>query len=391
MTTNAEGLHAGYTIHNIVKLIPGGHSYFECLERMIDGARFTLHFQTYIFDADETGKRIGQSLIRASQRGVQVFLLIDGFASQHLPDSFIDELIVAGIRFRWFGPIFRNRYLYLGRRLHHKVVVADGSQCLIGGINISDRYNDMPGVPAWMDWALWAEGEVARTAFVVCAGRAVSRWMPWGQADVMVPPPMPVPVAKCAARIRINDWVLGKREISRSYLNVIRHASREIIIMSSYFMPGNEFRRNLRRAAARGVKVRIILTGVSDINLAKQAERYLYAWLLRNKIEVYEYTKTVLHGKMSCCDGLWLTVGSYNINDLSAKASVELNLEVMDKALADQARNMLQQIIASDCVKISEADERKSGWIKRLVHATAYTTFRLLLFVFTFYFRQQKP
>ena len=73
-----------------------------------------------------------------------------------------------------------------GRRLHHKVIVADGIQCLIGGLNISNRYNDLPGAIAWLDWALFVEGEVARAAFDVCARRAQSRQqqLPYGEAFV---------------------------------------------------------------------------------------------------------------------------------------------------------------------------------------------------------------
>jgi len=218
-----------------------------------------------------------------------------------------------------------------GRRLHHKVVVVDAYQCMIGGLNISDRYNDLPGAPAWLDWALFAKGEIALSAYDLCARRAQSRWIPWRRKVPISRPPAQLPQEKCQVRLCINDWVLGKRDVSRSYLQMLRHATTEVIIMSSYFMPGADFRRNLRRAVKRGVKVQIILTGVSDVALAKQAERYLYAWMLRNKIELYEYTKNVLHGKMAFCDGRWLTVGSYNLNDLSAKASVELNLEVMDE------------------------------------------------------------
>ena len=390
MVLRQNKLTSGYTVHNKVKLVRGGKLYFELLERMIDAAKYSLYFQTYIFDEDQTGATIAQALIRAARRNVKVFVLVDGYASQELSQALIQELRSAGVNFRWFGPILKNRYLYFGRRLHHKVVVADALQCLVGGINISDRYNDLPGAPAWMDWALWAEGEVAMPAFEVCARRSQARWIPWRRIVPMKPPVSKMPHEKCLVRLRVNDWVLGKREISKSYIQMLRHATTEVVIMSSYFMPGGEFRRALRQAVMRGVKVQIILAGISDIKLAKQAERYLYAWLLRQKIEVFEYTRNVLHGKIACCDDEWMTVGSYNLNDLSAKASVEMNLEVMDPQLSRQVRLALKNIILLDCIQITAEVEKRTSLIDRVIQKSAYNIFRLLLFIFTFYLRRQK-
>ena len=390
MARKQSNLSSGYTVHNKVKLVRGGKLYFELLERMIDEAKYSLHFQTYIFDEDQTGMTIARALMRAASREVKVFLLLDGYASQDLSPAFIEELQEAGVHFRWFGPILKNRYLYFGRRLHHKVVVADAHRCLIGGVNITDRYNDLPDQPAWLDWAMLAEGEVALAAFAVCARRAQSRWIPWSRKVIMNPPVLKIRHERCLVRLRVNDWVLGKSEISTSYVQMLRHAKTDVIILSSYFMPGGEFRRALRQAVKRGTKVQVILAGISDIKLAKQAERYLYGWLLRHKIEVFEYTRNILHGKIACCDDEWMTVGSYNMNDLSAKASVELNLEVTDPALALEVRQVLREIILHDCVQITAESEKRTSMVDRVIQKSAYNILRLILFVFTFYFRQQK-
>lgn len=390
MNRRVPKVKSKYTLHNKVRLVRGGSLYFDLLEQLIDEAADTVHFQTYIFDNDETGSRIANALIRAAKRNVNVFLLVDAFASQHLSKKLIEEWRSANINFRWFKPILKNRYLYFGRRLHHKVVVADGYKCLVGGLNISNRYNDLPGSPAWLDWALLAEGEVALLVRDVCEKRARSRWMPWRRKSKLKFQ-LPVSVKEeCKVGIRINDWVRGKSEITKSYAHMLRQAQSEVIIMSSYFMPGVEFRRNLRGAIKRGVRIKIILAGVSDIKLAKQSERYLYAWLLRNKIEVFEYTKNILHGKMAYCDGHWLTVGSYNLNGLSAKASVEMNLEVLDDRIAQLAGNALRKIIEQDCVHITTQHEIKTHFIERVRQKIAYNIFRFLLFIFTFYFRQQR-
>jgi cardiolipin synthase len=157
-----------YSFRNRVKLIQGGAGYFLAMTDMIRQAKYAIHLQTYIFDHDETGISIGEELMSASRRGVQVFVLLDGYASRHLPLSFIEQLRSSGIYFRFFEPILKSNSFYFGRRLHHKILVTDNRFSLVGGINISNRYNDMPGEPAWLDWAVHAEGEVSYELFKVC-------------------------------------------------------------------------------------------------------------------------------------------------------------------------------------------------------------------------------
>lgn len=195
----------------------------------------------------------------------------------------------------------------------------------------------------------------------------------------------------CPVRVRINDWVQNKRQISRSYLEMMNHASSHITIMSPYFLPGNELRRRMAQAAKRGVKIKVILTGISDIAIAKWAERYVYSWLLRNRIEIYEYQKSVLHGKMATYDNKWVTVGSYNVNNLSAYASVELNLDVDHPGIAETVEQRFNEIIEQECVRITAQVYKKNTHIlQKIAQWTSYEGLRLLLFLTTFYFKQRE-
>lgn len=380
-----------YTAHNKIELIRGGKPYFERMEHLIDLAVKTIHLQVYIFDDDETGNRIAAALIRAVQRGVAVYLVVDGYASQSLSDHYIQHLKQKGIQFRWFEKIFHSRHFYIGRRLHHKLLVVDAYHCLTGGVNISNRYNDLEE-PAWMDWAVHADGDIAFELHKRC----VEIWngTAWGtkikNADI-VKPVLKIISSECLIRVRVNDWVRAKNQVSRSYLEMLKKAKHNIILMSSYFVPGRQIRENIIAAAKRGVTVKIIVAGMSDVTLAKWAEKYMYRSLLKNNVELYEYNKTVLHGKISTYDGKWVTVGSYNINNLSAYASIELNLDVLNDAFASHTAAALEKIIQQDCVRITEADFlKKNTWFRRMIHRFSYDMLRLALFLFTFYFRQEK-
>jgi cardiolipin synthase len=321
-----------------------------------------------------------------------VFVLLDGYASQDLSKHFIREMKDAGIRFRWFWPLFKSRRFYLGRRMHHKVVVADASCCLTGGVNISDRYNDIDGHKAWLDWALYVEGQAALNLHIIC--NEMWRKAYWKQR--LLPDKLPrlpgiVPQEECMVRVRRNDWVQGKNQISRSYLEMFHTAADRITIMSSYFLPGKLFRKNMVQAAKRGVTVRIIMGGVSDVKVARLAEQYMYQWLFRNGIEIYEYQDTVLHGKLAVFDGAWVTVGSYNVNRISAYASVELNMDIRNPEFAAGVQQELDGIMEKHCVRITpESFFSHTSLFKKISQRIAYEVIRVLFFLFTFYFKQEK-
>lgn len=382
---------SAYSSHNRVKLIRGGEGYFLLLLELISKARHSIHLQTYIYEQDETGKRVADALMKAAQRGIKVYMLLDGYASQDLSKEFIQQLKSSGIQFRWFEPIFRSPYFYFGRRLHHKLVVTDALHSLVGGVNISNRYNDMPGEKAWLDWALYSEGEVSAELFNLC----VDFWNKsgWGKKKTQVLQEDAVVKgnsAQCLVRVRRNDWVRGKNQISRSYFEMFKKAQSHIIIMSSYFLPGRLFRKNMANAVKRGVRIKVVAAGPSDVATAKQAERYLYRWMFKNNIELYEYQPNILHGKLSTYDAKFVTVGSYNVNNISAYASVELNLDVQDPLFAKQVEETLEAIIASDCKRITEKEfELHNTLLKRIWQRVCYDTVRLIFYLFTFYFKQR--
>jgi cardiolipin synthase A/B len=378
------------SVHNRVHLVHGGADYFAELEALINAAVSTLHLQTYIFEADKTGNAIAHSLQKASLRGVDVYMMVDGYASRALDEKFILALQHASIRFRFFEPVLASNSFYFGRRLHHKVAVADARVALVGGVNISDRYNDLPGDPAWLDWAIRLEGEAAHQLHRLC----VERWVKFPAEIKRIllkePPFIPEKYWSCPVRVRQNDWVMRRNEITRSYMQLLSEAEEEIIIMSSYFLPGRIFRRQMARATRKGVRIRLILAGTSDVKIAKQAERYMYRWLFRKGIEIYEYPRNVLHGKIAVVDRKWMTGGSYNVNNISAYASIELNLDVLEPGFASEVQDALESIIVRDCVRITETEYRTQfNAFYRLVQFLSYETIRMIFFLFTFYFRQR--
>lgn len=380
----------GYSTKNKTTLVRGGNDYFKLMNRLIQESTESIQLQVYILEADETGNAVIKNLINAAKRGIRVQVLLDGYASSNIPAAVINNMREAGIKLRFFEPILKGGNFYFGRRLHHKVLVCDGKFGLVGGINISDRYNDMPGIPAWLDFAVFIEGEVVFELYKLCNQLYARK-----KTDIIELNRQQITQDEwhsfnCAVRVRRNDWVMNTNQISATYMDFFRKAQHEIIIMSSYFIPSNFFRHNIIKAVNRGVKIKLILAGVSDVGIAKYAERYLYKWALQHGIELFEYSKHVLHGKVAVCDGRIVSIGSYNINDISALASIELNMDIDQREFARSVQALFQSIIDNDCSPITPKNGVQWNLFAKIYHGISYALVRFLFRLFTFYFKKKK-
>ncbi|MEC3881673.1 phospholipase D-like domain-containing protein [Parapedobacter sp. 10938] len=378
-----------------VRLLWGGKAFFDLLIRLIERARECIHLQVYIYESDATGTLVADALIAAAERGVAVYVLVDGYGSQRLPKAFVTRLRKGGVHFRVFEPLLRSRHFYFGRRLHRKVLVVDARYAVITGVNIGNKYNDLPGQAAWLDAAVCIAGEVAASLCNAC-------WTTWKNFRFTRRLPKGCQPAttdidfgqthRCAARMRRNDWVRRKYEISRTYREIFQDAEEEITLLSSYFLPGRSVQKDIEAAAKRGVRIRVIICSRMDVPFVKNAERYMYDWLLHHGVEIYEYRGSMLHGKLATCDREWMTVGSFNVNDLSARVSIELNIDLQSKGMVQQAITEMEKIIADDCERIMRENVKlKSTAWARLVRWWAFRTLRVLFFLGTFYMRQEKP
>ena len=380
-----------YSNSNSAVLLRGGKDYFEKLIAIIQTAKKHIFLQTYIYEEDQTGELIAETLQAAADRNVLVYIIVDGYASQSLSNSFKEKFVKAGVHLKFFEPIFKSTHFYFGRRMHQKVVIADSNRALVGGINISNKYNDMPNKSAWLDFAVYLEGDIA---IELCD----NFWKTWKGnlndevKNICSPLETQQPFdldKKCDVRMRVNDWVASKNQISRTYFEMLRKSKKEITILCSYFIPGKLMRNEMLKAVKRGVNIKIITAGNSDVQLAKNAERWLYDWMLRNKIELYEYQKNILHGKIAVSDEEWITIGSYNINNISAYASLELNVDIKNHDFATKTKDVLENIIQKECVKITSQHHMKTKNILiQFWRWISYQFIRIIFILCTFYFKQ---
>jgi cardiolipin synthase len=348
---------AGHT----VRLIHGGEEYFNTLLELIESAKTELHLQVYILDFDDTGAVVIDALRESAKRGVEVYLVADGFGSMNLGSEFKNEMRKYNIHFRFFSPLPFPGIFQAGRRLHHKVCVADSNRVLISGINIADKYRGSENEPAWLDYGLLVEGPVCQEITGVCE-RIFSRRFYQKQSGVFKKLKLSsAGEAGLKVRISINDWFRRMNEISAGYKKELKNAQKEIIIVASYFTPSRRLLKILLRSAGRNRDIYIVLSKYSDVPFMKSAMKFLYGRLLLNKVRIFEYRESVLHAKVCVVDNKWVSVGSHNLNHLSEFLSIEMNMEVLDNNFASGVATELKKLMFEKCNEILQDEFIASG------------------------------
>lgn len=337
-----------------------GNDYFSSLVQLIAGAQQEIHLQTYILDPDRTGARIVEALIAAAERGVNVFLMLDAYGSSAFQGQLFERLVRAGVSVQYYGRLFQNGRFHLGRRLHRKVFVADGHVALVGGINISEKYDSVDGHVPWLDFAVQVEGPVARRLRLICRQRWLNLRRRRKSQHLRHPrlPEKSYELLPGTVKVAQNDFLRKKNEIAVSYRRAIRESRESIIIVGGYFLPGGKVRRLLRAARKRGVTIRLVLAAHSDVMISVYARQYLYRWLVRYGIEIHEYLPSNVHGKVLLSDGT-VSIGSYDLNNLSTYSNIELNMSIDNEQFAEELKKTLEEIIARDCRRVDETALRK--------------------------------
>jgi cardiolipin synthase len=162
--------------------------------------------------------------------------------------------------------------------------------------------------------------------------------------------------------LSIRDNAGHTNDIEQHYLHAITHAQRRIILANAYFFPGYRLLRELRNAARRGVAVTLIMQGMPDMPLVRLCSRLLYNYLLKDGVQIREYTQRPLHGKVAVIDERWATVGSSNLDPLSLSLNLEGNLIIDDPAFNAGLHQHLEQLAREHCSPVSLERVLRGHW-----------------------------
>ena len=397
-----------------LQLLQGGQAFFQALIGAIDHSVHEVRFETYIFCVEASGEQVAAAFERAAQRGVAVYLVMDGVGTTSLPLEWVNRFKAAGVEWRIFSPLGRLGVLIptSWRRLHRKLCVVDGSVAFCGGINVLDDFYDpnygVLTVPRF-DFAVRVTGPLVQLVYEATAqfwwrlqaantARQSDFSAAWGALQEAVrlaleahaetdlnqdrlAPVNAVSGHTTRAALVLRDNLRNRSRIERSYRKAIGEARQEIIIANAYFVPGRKLRRGLIHAARRGVRVRLLLQGRYEYFMQYHAARPVYGALLAAGVEIHEYSVSFLHAKVAVIDGHWATVGSSNLDPLSLLLAREANVVVDDVTFAQDLRQRLETAMTQGGTRVDPAVYANRPWRQRLLDRVALGVMRLLLFL----------
>ena len=432
------------------RVVPYGIEGLLLRTQLIRAAQRTLDIQYYIFAEDSTGKLVQQSILDAADRGVRVRLLIDdenSFRRRDAPDIIASLNEHKNIELRLFNPFsYRGQFPLLryidivvnearvNHRMHNKLLVADNAVAVVGGRNVADEYFDagtpmirfgdfdvaavgpvVPQLSSSFD-AFWnsslsipqqalapvapmtpslpeARAELAEHRSNIDAGDIERRLnsgdplngmldgrlsLVWANATAVADPPEK---AEVPPGERVHS------PVARALISEMRKSTREVDIVSPYFVPGARVLEVLKELRQHNVRLRILTNSLSSTDapvVHSGYQRYRLP-LLEAGVELSEIRAAAdgsgsasgsgsgtigsrpeargssssggsangddapfaLHAKLYVFDRQRVFIGSANFDRRSFKVNTEIGLLIDSPVLARQIVAQFEQFAAS--------------------------------------------
>jgi cardiolipin synthase len=324
---DASPLHSG----NRVDVFFRGPDAFASMLSAVNGAATEVLLEAYIWKDDQTGLAFQSALIGAARRGVRVRVLADALGSFGTKRVFWRTLRRQGIEAHLYHPL-GTPLQRLRFRDHRKILVVDGAVAYTGGMNIGDEYGSsmLPAGEVFRDTHARVEGPAAWEMAVVFREG-------WEQAGGGRFPLEPLEAVRApGARVLVLDSRAGRgaEEVASALAAIVGAARRRLWITMAYFAPRARALGLLGEAPRRGVDVRLLLPGRTDVPLVRHAGHGFLRELLESGVRVYEYLPAILHAKTLVADGEVSVVGSSNLDFRSFESNAECNFLIHDEGVA---------------------------------------------------------
>ena len=366
---------------NQFSLLIDGPTFFPRMIAAIEQAQQQIELELYLVEAGACAEVVVQALVKAAFRGVIVRCLFDDYGALAFTRSLRKRLTEAGVILRFYNRVHWRRGVRNLYRDHRKLLLVDKQLAVVGGTGITDEF--------WHpehNTSDWHEVMVEITGPLVVDWQALfdrqfhanERPTAWRPAHNFGLPRLPRPPLTGAGfgRVAYAD-ARQHRDILRSLVRGLNSAQKRIWLATPYFLPTWSVRRSLRRAVARGVDVRLLLTGPrTDHPSVRYAGHRYYPRLLRAGVEIFEYQPCFLHLKMVLVDD-WVSIGSCNFDHWNLRFNLEANLEALDPGLTRDVVTSFEKDFALSAVVSLEdwqarplwrrVQQRVWGWVDRLV------------------------
>ncbi len=343
---------------NVAILLWKGRESFHIIFDFIKKARELICLEFYIFRNDETGNELAEILKQKVSKGVRVYILYDHFGSFGTSAKFWKDLKQAGIKIRASRPFKWTTPFHYVHRDHKKLIIIDGNKAFTGGLNIANEYRGYHRVKekkGWRDTGIFLEGPIAKTLFDAFK----KSWEIWKGTPIYfnknvepIKGGLPVlPIFASSAK--------GRRKMRKLLYYSINQSQKSIYLTTAYFTPSRRMLQVLENAVLRGVDVKLLLPGKSDVSAAYYAGRAFFTKLLKAGVEIYNYHGEILHAKTFVFDEMWSIIGSANLDFQSLRKNDEGNVGIIDVSFG----NKMTEIFDEDLKQSEKITFDK--WLKR--------------------------
>ncbi len=331
---------------NKIEILNNGREFYPVMLDAIRGAKASITIEAYIYWAGEIGLEFARALADRARAGIPVKLLLDTIGSSTIGADILKILESGGCQLAWYNPIRWYSLERFNHRTHRKSLIVDGATAFTGGAGIADHWQgDAEGPGHWRDMQIRVQGPCVvplQTGFadnwLQTTGELISgaRFYPTVE-----------PAGSLPAMTIMSSPEVGASTVRTMYYLSIVCARKSVDIANPYFVPDAAAIEHLTNARQRGVRVRIMLSGIHNDNwIARQNSLRLIGPLLRAGIEIYEFNRTMLHQKTMVVDGIWSTIGTTNFDHRSFAHNEENNVCVYDAGFARRLEEIFEADLA---------------------------------------------
>lgn len=330
---------------------PLGEAYWERMLEELEGAKYFIFMEYFIIEQGEMWSSILEILKKKVNEGVEVRLMYDGTtAMTKVPFHYDEEMRKLGIKTKVFKPIVPLLSLYQNHRDHRKILVIDNRVAFTGGINLADEYVNLKELYGhWKDTGVTVYGSCVRsfTNMFLSMWDVVSKEEPEEFKPYLIPPLEEYRGEHTGYVIPFGDDPYGKNRVGKEiYNDMINQATSYLHITTPYLILDDETKNNLIHLAQSGTDVKIITPHIPDKKVVFFVTRSYYKELIRNGVEIYEYTPGFIHAKNFVSDDAKAVVGTVNCDYRSLFLHFECGTYFYDKAMAEKVEADFQDTLS---------------------------------------------
>ena len=329
---------------NDLRILLNGNEIFPAIVEAIRSAQKSITYAQYFVDEGPVVDDVVTALAERCAAGVPTHVLLDGVGTLSMPARYVERLKTARCDVRTFRAVRPWALRRLNNRNHRRILVVDGRIGITGGSGVSEKWaGDGRTRDHWRDTDVRIEGPAVEwlQASFVENWLETTREALGGEAYF---PRRREPRGPVTAQVVRSSPAGGSFAMYSTLLIALNSARRSIRITNPYFVLDETLTAAIVNRLRHRVTVEVLVPGMIDHKVVREASRATWGPLLENGVKLYEYQPALLHAKTMVIDGAWATVGSTNLDNRSLALNEELNVIVYDRGVGQR----FEEVFAAD-------------------------------------------